>query len=647
MSDVWSPPWPITGNPGHVRVSVSLLGDSGERHCPEHRALKSRPGVWPQTPFTTRRNARYATFLIGVIRDAVLAVEQGDVPADPLEPWRGVAVRSLDHVLAAGLVKGEVPEAARRWVRHAIETYLETSEALNRADGLVPGPRDGWVVTGRREQEISELAAWGLTYASGDGPPAGRVRELRLLRVRPAADRRPMPQQARAAAAFVAATGMRTLTGGDWWDPYEPATPPDPVPALVRVREVALLDGSDQLVWEGTPDEAKAAWAPFGSSLVRPLVSGGALLPCRDCDRCKARPVCEALPLAPGLLGLPGFGTHPRSLAPSALDLWARCPARYLYAKELGLPRARTVSSAALERGNAVHRWLEHAHRRGIPCIAGDLPRPLAPASGRSGDVDDSPDATLGDVAAAAELNFGEYTAAYPYLGQHLEVCPLVDESVLDVWPERDLAVFDSDADVLVLHRPDVLVSRTSGPLWRETKSVARLPEASDTDLLANYPQVAVAVCVLADDASGEPRLTTAGATSAVVELELLGPSASRLVAFDALDEATVAAARRGLARAAYGWHRDEEFTPRPGVWCQGCEVNRWCPAAQLDGPAPRPAGPSTGPTTVTVDDVTVDTATGEVLDQAGQPRTPTAREAAIAASILGAPGDPNEEIPF
>jgi len=49
----------------------------------------------------------------------------------------------------------------------------------------------------------------------------------------------------------------------------------------------------------------------------------------------------------------------------------------------------------------------------------------------------------------------------------------------------------------------------------------------------------------------------------------------------------------------------------------------------------------------VTVDGFTVDTATGEVLDHAGQPRTPSARKAAVAASFLGAPGDPDEEIPF
>ena len=42
-----------------------------------------------------------------------------------------------------------------------------------------------------------------------------------------------------------------------------------------------------------------------------------------------------------------------------------------------------------------------------------------------------------------------------------------------------------------------------------------------------------------------------------------------------------------------------------------------------------------------------MDTATGEVLDDAGEARLPFARESVIAASILGSAGIADEEVPF
>jgi PD-(D/E)XK nuclease superfamily len=638
----WSSPWPVTGDVDHIRVSVTMVDQAGHRHCASNRALRARPSAFPVTPFTERRYPRFARFVLGLVRDAIVRAESDAVPAADAESRASVAARAVEQVLEHGAVKGDVPEAARRWMRHGVETYLDAAEDLNRADRLVAGPRAGWVVAGRRDGQISELTAWGLAYAD----PAGAVRELRLLRVQPMAGRAPMSAQAVAAAAFVTATGFRPAEAGSWRDPYTRAAAADPEPALVRVREVALLDGSDRIAWEGTRADAAAGWAPFGASLVLPLVNGSSLTPCRDCNGCKASAVCDALPTDPGLLGLPGFGTHPRTLAPTALDTWRRCPARYLLTVELGLPRSYTRSNVAMARGLAVHGWLEHAHARSIACTAADLLEP-------SPDDDGIP----GDVAKAAELDAADYRVAWPFLRQHLDVCPLTGDGVYDVWPERDLAVLDPDADVLVLCRPDLLASTATGPLWRETKTVAQLPEATDAELLAVYPQVAVGICILADGSTGDPRLAAAGTSRALVELELLAPQAARLIRFDVLDESTVSAARRALAQAAYGWHRDDQFVARPGMWCTGCEVSRWCPSAQLDGVAGASGRPGLGglpgePASrrpVTIDGVTVDTATGEVLDASGQPRRPSAAESVVAASLLGTSDvlGPDDDVPF
>ena len=79
-----------------------MLAGAGSRHCPEHRALKARPSVWPVTPFVDRRYPKYVTFLIGVVRDAILAVERGDVPAADMEPWSSVSPRAVAHVITHG-----------------------------------------------------------------------------------------------------------------------------------------------------------------------------------------------------------------------------------------------------------------------------------------------------------------------------------------------------------------------------------------------------------------------------------------------------------------------------------------------------------------------------------------------------------------
>ena len=114
----WTPLWPINGNDAHVRISVTDVGRDLARSCPESRALKARPEVWPVSPFVPRRYSRYTAFTLGVIRDAVLAIEGGDIPDDA--DLHALASAAVAWVIEHGDVKGEVPEAARRWIVHAV-----------------------------------------------------------------------------------------------------------------------------------------------------------------------------------------------------------------------------------------------------------------------------------------------------------------------------------------------------------------------------------------------------------------------------------------------------------------------------------------------------------------------------------------------
>jgi hypothetical protein len=550
------------------------------------------------------------------------------VPTGTDEPWSAVAVRAVAAAEAAGGAKGEVHPAARRWATHAVGTYLETSESLAQQHAAAGGaplrPDQPRALGHARDGAVREVTVWGLAYASEDG----RTRELRTLRLRSPSGVRPRTTQEVATYATVTANGRRVLEGaGKWSDPLDFAAP-DAAPDVVRVVDVGLGDGSTVLLWEGTPHEAQASYAGVARPLVSAVTDGGTPVPQRSCAECKVRSVCTELPARPGLLGLPDQGTHPRVLAPSKLWTYQVCPAKYLLTTDLRLPAGPREQTASMVRGARVHRWLEQAHLRSFACSRDDLP---------------DTDGVMGDeaarLAAAADLAEPEVREVAPWLARHVTVCPFATlPDVAASVPERDVVVDDTDADVLVVTRPDILLATAAGPVWRETKTLAVMPTLGDLELLPAYPQAAVGVCALADRAVTDPTMVTAsGPAAGVVELELLTATGARLARYDAGAEVTVLAARRALAEATYAWHQDDEFPTRPGTACAFCEVAQWCPDANAD-----PVG-----ATVELDGLTFDTATGELVGAPAEASTP--RAVGLAASVLGAPAEPgdDEDIPF
>jgi hypothetical protein len=626
----WAPLWPVNGSLLHVRVTASLLGRVVPRACPEFLAAKAHPEVFPRPErYVPRRYHRFETFTLGLVVEAVKLVESGQLRAAADEAWSAVAVRAVAAAELGGAARGEVHPAARRWATYAVATYLETSETLaqqHAAAGGSPLRLDELRALGhQRDGAVREVAVWGLAYASEDG----RTRELRTLRLRSPSAARPRTAQEVATYAAVTANGRRVLEGGAarWSDPFEVALA-DPEPDLVRVVDVGLGDGSTVVLWEGTPHQAQSTYGGVARPLVPAVTDGGTPVPQRSCAECKVRPVCTELPTRPGLLGLPDQGTHPRVLAPSKLWTYQVCPAKYLLTTDLRLPAGPREQTASMVRGTRVHRWLEQAHLRGFACGTDDLP-----ADGGG----------LGDeaarLAAGAGLDPSELRDVVPWLAQHVVVCPFAAlPDVAASVPERDVVVDDTDADVLVVTRPDLLLATPAGPVWRETKTLAVMPTLDDLELLPAYPQAAVGVCALADRAVTDPTvMSVSGPAPGAVELELLTATGARLVRYDAGDEATVLAARRALAEATYAWHQDDEFPTRPGTACAFCEVAQWCPDANAD-----PVG-----ATVQLDGLTFDTTTGELVGAPAEASSP--RAVGLASSVLGAPAEPgdDEDIPF
>ena len=106
-----------------------------------------------------------------------------------------------------------------------------------------------------------------------------------------------------------------------------------------------------------------------------------------------------------------------------------------------------------------------------------------------------------GDVASLLGWDDATYAALRPYLIQHVESCPLRRDDVIAAYPEQSLTAWDTDVDVVMSTRTDLVIETGSGYIIRETKSVGShhaLPETA-AEIFERYPQVAVTLCMLAD----------------------------------------------------------------------------------------------------------------------------------------------------
>ncbi|SEG80760.1 PD-(D/E)XK nuclease superfamily protein [Thermomonospora echinospora] len=593
-TDRWAAHPGLRGNSEVMRISASLL-DRTERDCADFAALKARTALWPRA-FERRRYAPWETFPLGLVQRALDAVEFDGAEVD----------EAVADVIAGN--RSPVHPGVGVWVEHACRAFLQAAEWIAdelESEGVEPVPeRLPRVVQSGSAAELRMLTAWGRWYGSRDGT----VREFRRLRM---SRTRPVAAPSDEAIAFVAAAGRRAV-GDLYRDAPVDVVDDEDAPTRVRVVEVALAaDVRPRVLVDDSPDQVRRRYLERVRPLAQGITVGGERRPGPDCVECKLQASCEDLPRVPGLLGLDDPGTHRRTWSVTTGRHYLVCPAR-AHLRDVYLPAETGVEGTSVRRGVAVHQWLEAAHSRGRPCAPADLP---------DADADD-----LG--LAAGVMTPEEYREARPYLLTHLPVCPLAGPGpVTDVSAEPTVAVFDPAADVLVVAHPDLL-RRVDGRLvYREQKTTVReLPAGTPGEVFEQVPQLALAVLLIAHGVFG--------AGGGMVELEVMTPSLAQVMAFDAADAKVLDAARRQITRMVHGWHRDTEFAPSPGPWCERCPVARWCPA-------PR-ASPPTGTEPIEVDGVLIDPLTGEVLDA---PVPLTGRAAAVSAT-LGDP-DPEADPPF
>ena len=548
----WTPPYPAS-TPTFVRLSPTHLRDRG---CAEQVARKARPDMWPdeRAPWEP---TPIGDFPLGLVRDAVLTLLTTPTP-DPLVPQ---GVPAVDPVTAA--VDGAIDESWQEWspdsrgaVIAGVLGYLEVLDSL-RAAGDLPETLvfPHLVAVQDPDTDRVEMWAWAIHHISVDGS----LREAHLLRWRNAGTV-PLADAEAALIAHVAGSGVIS-EHNRWFKPFapDPSITPPPAAERVRVRIIGLLDASEDVRFDGTPDEAaRRTQSEVPSHLG--MLAGASTRPSGGCSGCNVRHVCAGPLRMPGLLGVTGYSPRTRAVSPS--DLWTHraCPRQLHLARDLGLPRTPMGDSAALVRGTQVHAWLAAAHARSVACTSADLPEEFA---------DDS-------IAAGLGWSPEQYATNRPYLMHHLGQCPFEDPWARDLTTELAVSAWDTDANVILSTRPDT-AWRGGDARWvlRETKTLSPrgLPE-DRTVLLDRYPQVAAAICLLADGFSpdGEP-----AETPGTVQLELLGPDEGAVLEYDASDPIVVLVARTALADRVDVWLFDDVHPIGANPPCRTCEVYQWC----------------------------------------------------------------------
>jgi hypothetical protein len=516
--------------------------------CPTQIAVKARPTLQvDRDPSLRPTYPPFHSFALGLARDAAYAVLASGTDPEV----------ALDQVCATSA--GDVAEAARTVAREALHGYLIAVARLRDTDQLADETvvREFFAVD---EIDVRvEWSAWGLLHVSRDGAE----REYHVLTWEQAGTRHREPAYL-AVYARVAADAVMKQEGSLWRERW-PAATSQPGPAQrVRVREIGMLDASDALLLDMSAEEARERFGDVVSERIQ-VLGGGAFNPGSRCASCPVRYECPGVARMPGVLGVAGPALWTRALSPGDLTTARTCTWQIHLERELSLPRARRETTEAMVRGTHLHSWLEHAHARLVPCTAEDLP---LPGEGS------------GEVAEILGWDESTYAALRPFLLQHVDACPLHRGDVVAAYPEQSLTAWDTDVDVVMSTRADLVVETADGYLVRETKSVAAQGDMPQTaaEVFERYPQVAVTLCLLADGLDPVTGEVVAAPRSARVEVEILRTDGHELRGFDTSDAEAVLIARATIAEAV-DTILYTPAEPHVGRHCSWCPVSRWCVA--------------------------------------------------------------------
>ncbi|MGA5757786.1 PD-(D/E)XK nuclease family protein [Nonomuraea bangladeshensis] len=525
----------LSGRSDVVRIGLPLLRSAADA-CAWGRALRARP-LLTQTPERSRRKP-VQDFFFTPVQSMLDAIEH-----------RGSSVQAA---LADDRHTRNCHPVHRAWALEAVPTYLAARARHEAAGYPVTFPvTTEWVGLSRLRKPDTrgvvqyERTAWCRRYAT----PDGSVREIWIPSIGSAKEDRSEAEIA--AAAAIAATGVPAR--GSFGEPYRSVEPDAVKPQRVRVIGVGLADGKPLVLADWDAEEAVRQFEEHAKERYGAVLDGRALRPGSDCTTCEGLLGCAALPVVPGLLGVPAprRPRKRRSVSISDLRAYNSCPARFHLTRALFIKDGR-IENEAIRRGRAVDAWLNDRHGQDARTPCRNVPLPT-------------------ELPGLMEEELGP---AVRMIEEHRAFCPLegLAESEL-VRPQWRLAAYDPVVDAVVIADPDLLYTESGGWVWRETKTASRRTWEGRS-LLGEFPQLALAVLLMAAGVpGGDPRRSR-------IELEILRENGSACEEIDPFDQAIHNEAREIVAGLAAGWASDETYSPAPGDHCADCEVRRWCAAS-------------------------------------------------------------------
>ncbi|BAJ31839.1 hypothetical protein KSE_60730 [Kitasatospora setae KM-6054] len=514
-------------------------------------ALKARPrATVPPGSVARFKSDSQEHFNLGPVMEALDLIEFDHLSVD----------RALERV---GAPAGRPPleQGFAAWTRLAVHRYLSTL-----GPELVPVRHD-WVFIRTLDEPDDrgalryELCVWGRRYVD----PSSRTRELRIpLAKRVDQDER--DESELAVMAMVLAEGRPAeLPDFRFWKQYaepvdasaESAAPPE----SVRITVVDCVNGRAQPILVDTPEAIRERYRKSGRKRLADVVTGTEYRPGRGCGDCKLIATCPALPRVPGLLGIDDPNRARRTWSVTNGRYYAGnsgkgdgCPARDRFHRLRLPPEADREWGPAVVRGHAVHVRIQQQHEAhpGVAC------RP-----------DEAPDGGGPWTAGRWSVSGREADQGARMVAAHSRYCPYRLSTVNGIVHEAQVTLHDPAADVLITARPDTLYREGGMRVYRETKTDVRRGLPVESDLLAERPQLALALLwmALTPDRGGPGR----------VELEVLGTDGARLEILMADQRHLVERAREIVRGLVENWHGDTSHTPNPGQHCARCSTAVWC----------------------------------------------------------------------
>lgn len=580
LEDNWKPGFEYKKS-GFLRISATQISADKDKACLDLISLKSRPSAKIIDGYVPVRYLDFESFPLGIVREAlILGINQGlltkvDFDHDEL----------ADHLLTEIISQNQrrVEKSHKLWAHKALIGYLKTFEKAKQID-----EKDGIEFTELEliqafdidDNQHVEWFAWGIFLTNKDNS----VREFRLLKYSKAG--LSIPNETKLGVALrVLADGV-THSESTWNIERDPVSKINQNLTRIRIREIGCLDQSVSLIVDTNPTEARKWFEQKTFEVAKERINGGLAKPSSNCRNCKANIYCPTLAIKPGILGITSYAPWPKSYSPSKLNIYRKCPRQYYLIEELGLRTLSELTSQSQQRGLLVHQWLEKAHNRNKKCQESDL----------------LINNKIGEISHDLSWTMSEIDATKDYLNQHISNCSI--DSNTKVETEVEVVAFDTDSDITIGTRPDILYVKNNTLYWREVKTTNNIKDIENDLFFDVYPQLPLAVKLVSSNCIPKNILNKLGNFEKIVlELELITPNAQKIISWDCNDSKVLNKAWSVLAEQVDNWASDTLFAPSTNPPCNWCKVKDFCEFSNQDQ------------VTADIDGLQIDLKTGEIIE--------------------------------